>query len=63
MIIMFSGMFASLDDENLFRIPGIIIWRSTIVTYILSGIFNETFAKIPLQMGYGGWEIRSSRSR
>lgn len=63
MIIMFSGMFASMNEDKLYKIPGIIIWGGTIITYILSGFLIEAFAKIPLEMGYGGWKIRRFKRR
>ncbi|MEO5995042.1 MAG: hypothetical protein ABIN89_00010 [Chitinophagaceae bacterium] len=56
--LVISSLIAMVFDNDLYRIPGRIIWFGQVAAFILVGPLIEIFAKIPMKMTYGGWRIR-----
>ena len=57
-ILVIGSLFAMAPDNNLYKIPGRVIWFGQIVNFILVGPIVEIFAGIPMKMTYGGWKLR-----
>ena len=60
-VLVITSLIAMAPSNELYRIPAAIIWFGQVAVFILVGPIVGLFAKIPLDMTYGGW--RPSRNR
>lgn len=58
-IIVISSLIAMTLENDLYHIPGQIIWFGQIVFFILGGPIVEYFTGLPMKMTYGGWRVRN----
>lgn len=63
-IVVIGSLIAMIPANNLYRVPGGIIWFGQIGVYILVGPIVSLIAGIPLRMTPGGWKVnRNHRNR
>lgn len=60
-ILVISSLFAVFLDNNLYHIPGRIIWFGQVVVFVLVGPLVQSLTNIPLEMTYGGWRVHKFR--
>jgi hypothetical protein len=62
-ILVIISLIAMAAENDLYRIPGQIIWFGQIAVFVLVGPIVEIFAGIPMKMTYGGWRVRKYQRR
>jgi hypothetical protein len=62
-VLVISSLIAMCFKNDLYRVPGGIIWFGQILVFILVGPIVATYANIPMHMTYGGWRPRKFRKR
>ncbi|MBA4260078.1 MAG: hypothetical protein C0446_13015 [Chitinophaga sp.] len=62
-ILVVGSLVAIASGNDLFLIPGQIIWFGQIALVVLVGPIVEFFVGMPMTMTYGGWRVRKFQRR
>ena len=58
LITLYGLVAIFIENPEVIKISGQIIWFGTIVGYALVGAFASLITGIPLTMTHGGWKVR-----
>jgi hypothetical protein len=60
-VLVFTSLIVLGSKNELFLLPGQIIWGGQMIMFALIGPILENFAGIPMRMTYGGWRVGRHR--